>query len=66
MASASDIANWQEQLGQVETQLGQTATADLATKAGQDKVALDRAKQLVAAGVRDGDRLELVDTGGGV
>jgi hypothetical protein len=41
VASASDIANWQEQLGQVETQLGQTATADLATKAGQDKVALD-------------------------
>ena len=32
----------------------------------KDKVALDRAKQLVAAGVRDGDRLELVDTGGGV
>ena len=28
--------------------------------------ALDRAKQLVAAGVRDGDTLELVDVGGGV
>lgn len=27
---------------------------------------LDRDKQLVAAGVRDGDELELVDTGGGV
>jgi hypothetical protein len=27
---------------------------------------LDRSKQLVAAGVRDGDHLELVDTGGGV
>lgn len=27
---------------------------------------LDRGKQLVAAGVRDGDELELVDTGGGV
>jgi hypothetical protein len=27
---------------------------------------LDRTKQLVAAGVRDGDELQLVDTGGGV
>lgn len=27
---------------------------------------LDRTKQLVAAGVRDGDTLELVDVGGGV
>ncbi|HLX35643.1 MAG TPA: hypothetical protein VKR30_10440 [Candidatus Limnocylindrales bacterium] len=27
---------------------------------------LDRAKQLVAAGVRDGDTLTLVDVGGGV
>jgi hypothetical protein len=27
---------------------------------------LDRGRQLVAAGVRDGDELELVDTGGGV
>lgn len=27
---------------------------------------LDRGKQLVSAGVRDGDELELVDTGGGV
>jgi hypothetical protein len=27
---------------------------------------LDRAKPLVAAGVRDGDELELVDAGGGV
>jgi hypothetical protein len=41
VASASDIANWQEQLGQVETQLGQTATADLSAKAGQDKVVVD-------------------------
>ena len=32
----------------------------------KDRVALDRTKQLVAAGVREGDRLELVDTGGGV
>lgn len=32
----------------------------------KDGVALDRAKQLVAAGARDGDKLELVDTGGGV
>lgn len=27
---------------------------------------LDRSKRLVAAGVRDGDELELVDAGGGV
>ena len=27
---------------------------------------LDPTKQLVAAGVRDGDRLRLIDTGGGV
>jgi hypothetical protein len=27
---------------------------------------LDRNKQLVAEGVRDGDKLELIDTGGGV
>ena len=27
---------------------------------------LDRTKQLVAAGVRDGDALELIDAGGGV
>jgi hypothetical protein len=32
----------------------------------KDGVALDRGKQLVAAHVRDGDKLELVDTGGGV
>lgn len=32
----------------------------------KDGVALDRDKQLAAAGVRDGDHLELVDTGGGV
>lgn len=30
------------------------------------KTALDRNKQLVAAGVRDGDTLELIDAGGGV
>jgi len=41
VASASDIANWQEQLGQIETQLGQKATADLTAKAGQEKVAVD-------------------------
>jgi hypothetical protein len=29
-------------------------------------VALDADKQLVAAGVRDGDQLDLLDTGGGV
>ena len=32
----------------------------------KNKVSLDRDKQLVAAGVRDGDRLELVDNHGGV
>ncbi|HMJ35622.1 MAG TPA: hypothetical protein VK501_17060 [Baekduia sp.] len=32
----------------------------------KDDVALDRDKQLVAAHVRDGDELDLVDTGGGV
>lgn len=32
----------------------------------KDQRALDRSKQLVAAGVRDGDVLEIVDAGGGV
>lgn len=32
----------------------------------KNQVALDRSKQLVAVGVRDGDRLDLVDVGGGV
>jgi hypothetical protein len=32
----------------------------------KDQVALERGKQLVAAGVRDGDKLDLVDVGGGV
>lgn len=32
----------------------------------KDGVGLDRDKQLVAVGVRDGDELELVDVGGGV
>jgi hypothetical protein len=32
----------------------------------KDEVALDREKQLTAAGVRDGDKVELVDIGGGV
>jgi hypothetical protein len=41
VASASDIANWQEQLGQVENQLGDKAASDLTTKAGQEKVAID-------------------------
>jgi hypothetical protein len=41
VASASDIANWQEQLGQIEEQLGNTATAALSAKAGQEKVAID-------------------------
>lgn len=31
-----------------------------------DEPVLDRSKRLVAAGVRDGDVLELVDVGGGV
>jgi hypothetical protein len=41
VASTSDITNWQEQIGQVEEQLGNTATADLTAKAGQEKVAVD-------------------------
>jgi hypothetical protein len=41
VASASDITNWQEQLGQIEGQLGNTATAALSAKAGQEKVAID-------------------------
>jgi hypothetical protein len=41
VASASDIANWQEQLGQVENQLGAKAASYLTTKAGQEKVAID-------------------------
>ena len=32
----------------------------------KNQVVLDRSKQLVAVGVRDDDRLELVDVGGGV
>lgn len=52
-----------------------TAAAEAATAFGyqpgtptlaKDGHALDRSKQLVAAGVRDGDVLELVDAGGGV
>ncbi|MGO8686210.1 MAG: hypothetical protein ACLQT7_03355 [Candidatus Dormibacteria bacterium] len=41
IASASDVATWQAQLNQVETQLGDTATNDLNAKAGQDKPAVD-------------------------
>jgi hypothetical protein len=41
VASAADLSNWQEQLGQVENQLGQKAASDLITKAGQEKVAID-------------------------
>src|ERR1019366_2172041 len=41
VASASDIANWQEQLGQMEEQLGNKAGSDLSAKAGQEKVAVD-------------------------
>jgi hypothetical protein len=41
VASASDIANWQEQLGQMEEQLGNKAASDLIAKAGQEKVAVD-------------------------
>jgi hypothetical protein len=36
------------------------------TTFAKGKVVLDRQKQLVAEGVRDGDTLELIDTGGGV
>lgn len=39
--------------------------AGVATLA-KDGVELDRGKQLVAAGVRDGDTLTLIDSGGGV
>jgi hypothetical protein len=39
--------------------------AGVATLA-KDGVELDRSKQLVAAGVRDGDTLTLIDSGGGV
>lgn len=42
---------------------GYAAGTPTLAKAG---IALDRNRQLVAAGVRDGDELELVDTGGGV
>jgi hypothetical protein len=51
------------------------ATADAARAFGytgesfslvRNGVALDPDKQLVAAGVRDGDKLRLLDTGGGV
>jgi hypothetical protein len=41
VASSADITNWQEQLGQVENQLGQKAASDLIAKAGQEKVAID-------------------------
>lgn len=47
------------------------AAADFKYAAGtptfvKDGKILDRSKQLVAAGVRDGDQLELTDVGGGV
>jgi hypothetical protein len=50
------------------------ATADAAAAFGyagdvslsRKGVKLDPSKQLVAAGVRDGDELRLIDTGGGV
>jgi hypothetical protein len=41
VASASDITNWQEQLGQMEEQLGNKAASDLSAKVGQEKVAVD-------------------------
>lgn len=41
VASASDIASWQDQLNQVETQLNDTATNDLNAKAGTDRPAID-------------------------
>jgi hypothetical protein len=48
-----------------------TAAPDFGITGGQPTLAkdgtpLDRSKQLVAAGVRDGDRLEIIDAAGGV
>jgi len=40
--------------------------AEAPTFLNSDDEALDRTKPLVAAGVRDGDQLELVSAGGGV
>jgi hypothetical protein len=41
VASASDLSNWQEQIGQVETQLGNQAQSDLQTKAAGERPAID-------------------------
>ena len=41
VASASDLTNWQEQIGQVETQLGNQAQSDLQTKAAGERPAID-------------------------
>ena len=41
VASASDLSNWQEQIGQVETQLGNQAQTDLQTKAAGERPAID-------------------------
>jgi hypothetical protein len=41
IASSSDIANWQEQIGQVEEQLGNQAQSDLQTKAAGERAAID-------------------------
>jgi hypothetical protein len=41
IASASDVASWQDELNQVETQLSDKASASLSAKAGQEKPAID-------------------------
>jgi hypothetical protein len=41
VASASDVASWQDQLNQTETTLTGIASADLSAKAGQNKPAID-------------------------
>jgi hypothetical protein len=52
-----------EAADEAATQFGyQAGVATLA----KDGTELDRSKQLVAAGVRDGDTLNLIDSGGGV
>ena len=61
--------SWSKQLtvGEAAQQAAQAFEyAEGTPTLAKDGKALDRDKQLVAAGVRDGDRLELVDVGGGV
>ena len=41
VASSSDISNWQEEIGQYETQLGNQAESDLQTKSGGERAAID-------------------------